>query len=115
MPHSEQGERLKVEFHISTRRGIGPGAVCFIRSAFCYLYDEGTGLRQGHLMFIYLFMLRSPNHYRHAAYSYNRDFAARLPSYGSEYYRRFYSDAFSSLYQYALVLARSLALNGISL
>lgn len=57
MPHSEQGERLKVEFHISTRWGIGPGTVCFIRSAFCYLYDEGTGLRQGHSVFIYLFML----------------------------------------------------------
>lgn len=59
MPHSEQGERLKVAFHISTRWGIGLGAVCFIRSAFCYLYDEGTGLRQGHSVFIYLFMLCS--------------------------------------------------------
>lgn len=59
MPHSEQGERLKVAFHISTRWGIGPCTVCFIRSAFCYLYDKGTGLHQGHSMFIYLFMLYS--------------------------------------------------------
>ncbi len=59
MPHSEQGERLKVEFHISTHWGIGPDTVCFIRSAFCYLYDEGTGLRQGHSVFIYLFILCS--------------------------------------------------------
>lgn len=70
MPHSEQGERLKVEFHISTRWGIGPGTVCFIRSAFCYLYDEGTGLRQGHSVFIYLFMLCSEaSYYSRAAYS----------------------------------------------
>lgn len=107
MPHSEQAERLKVEFHISTRWGIGPGTVCFIRSAFCYLYDEGTGLRQGHSVFIYLFMLWQAT-------------IARLPiatwPHGSEYYRQFYSDAFTSLYQYALVLPPcSLALNGISL
>lgn len=68
MPHSEQGERLKVEFLISTHWGIGPGTVCFIRSAFCYLYDEGTGLRQGHSVFIYLFMLCSEaSYYSHAA------------------------------------------------
>lgn len=66
MPHSERGERLKVEFHISTRWGIGPGTVCFIRSAFCYLYDEGTGLRQGHSVFIYLFMLCSGECYYRA-------------------------------------------------
>lgn len=59
MPHSEEGERLKVAFHISTRLGIGPSTVCFIRSGFCYLYDEGTGLRQGHSVFIYLFTLCS--------------------------------------------------------
>lgn len=70
MPHSEQGERLKVEFHISTRWGIGPSTVCFIRSAFCYLYDEGTGLRQGHSVFIYLFMFCSGVcYYSQAAYS----------------------------------------------
>lgn len=63
MPHSEQGERLKVEFHISTRWGIGHSTACFIRSAFCYLYDEGTGLRQGHSVFIYLFMLCSEARY----------------------------------------------------
>lgn len=83
MPHSEQGERLKVEFHISTRWGIGPGTVCFIRSAFCYLYDEGTGATSGsfsvHLSFYVatiagLLIATTP--------------ATWIPSYGSEYYTK---------------------------
>lgn len=69
MPHSELGERLKVAFHISTRWGIGPSTACFIRSGFCYLYDEGTELDQGHSVFIYLFMPCSEaNCYSQAAY-----------------------------------------------
>lgn len=78
MPHSEQGERLKVEFHISTHWGIGPGTVCFIRSAFCYLYDEGTGLRQGHSVFIYLFMLCSEASY-HSQTAYSDEFCNMTP------------------------------------
>ncbi len=103
MPHSEQGERLKVEFHISTHWGIGPDTVCFIRSAFCYLYDEGTGLRQGHSVFIYLFILCSGATIVRLPIAANS--ATWRPSYCSEYYRQSLCDAFTSLYQYALVLA----------
>lgn len=79
MPHSEQWKGLKVEFHVSTRWGIGLSTVYFIRSAFCYLYDEGTGLRRGHSVFIYLFMLCSASHYRQAAYTYNNTFWNMTP------------------------------------